>query len=302
MPFPIPSTSSAAASAAAGASTSAAKSGRTPRSPFADAFAEARNDPNCVVFDMRRGARQFEQAPAAQPASAPPTKAQASREEEKQVRQNEQYQNLSDLCSQFGLASINDTYAGKARALNHFEVIERIERRTGDNFSRKGKDGTNLSDSMKFSASKTGLQTVAAAMSETGKSSVPSGKTVYVGLGMTTARIQELHALTQNAKTTGIMGTANAGKFFLVNEDRATEVTAAKGYAKDQKQVLLEIKGISNKCLRPRGGGANSKETLFGPHATFNVTAVGPGSNNIDLIIVRLTEIASSQGATTLFS
>jgi hypothetical protein len=299
MPLSIPPFSPPAA----GASASAANEpGQTPPSDFAAAFAEARSDPNCLVFDMRPGARQHRQTPAAQPASAPPTKAQASREEEKQVRQNEQYQNFSDLCSQFGLASINDTYAGKACALNHFEVIEKIERRTGDNFSRKGKDGTNLSDSMKFSASKTGLQTVAAAMSEAGKSGAPSGKTVYVGLGMTTARIQELHALTQTARTTGIMGTANAGKFFLVNEDRATEVTSAKGYTKDQKQVLLEIKGISNKCLRPRCGGSNSKETLFGPHATFNVTAVGPGSNNIDLIIVRLTEIAPSKSAATLFS
>jgi hypothetical protein len=285
MPLSIPPASPTAAGTSATASNEAS---RSPRSPFADAFAEARNDPNCVVFDMRRGARQLKQTPAAQIASAPPTEEQQRRDIEKQLQRDEDFRIFTELCVHIGLASINHVFTGKALALDCRNVIGKMEN-SGNNLSR-AKDGTTLPDRIKIIGSQHGLQSIATAMSNEARSKNSFNK-FYLGLGMTMAHVKKLHNLSKNPSPAN---TVKIGKFLLVGKERITEVNSAKESAKDQTQVVLEINGFSNKNLR--------SHMMFGPHATFQVDAVGPGSRNTDVFIVRLTEIAENKHAANLLS
>ena len=236
---------------------------------------------------------QFRQPPT----TSALTESQQSRAKEKQEQRDENYRTFSDLYQHFGLAAINDVYAGKERVFNCRNVIDKMEKASGENLSCKEKDGTNLLDRMKITASQQGLKYTAEAMSEDGKSKPLSDKPVYLGLGMTTAQVQQLHALSKGSQSANAI---KAGRFLSTDKERETEVNSAKKCTKDQKQVLLEIKGSSNKSLRPHQGGSNPLETLFGPHATFKVTAVGPGSKNKDLIIVQLTEIPVTKNTVPL--
>ncbi|MDB5988818.1 MAG: arginine ADP-ribosyltransferase family protein [Herbaspirillum sp.] len=156
------------------------------------------------------------------------------------------------------------------------------------------KTGESLKLDMEIFATKDNLQRVAAQIYGRAPSSTPSGKRVHRGQGMTPLGVNKLIALRRS-------GTAvQATHFLSCDDDLETAKEFAGQYDKHKEEpVLFQIRGFSNVRLRPYMDVLGESETLFTPHATFQIDLVGKGQDT-GYTIVRLTEIAPTENAVSM--
>jgi hypothetical protein len=84
------------------------------------------------------------------------------------------------------------------------------------------------------------------------------------------------------------------------DDDIETAKEFAGQYDKHKEEpVLFQFQGFSNARLRPYMDVLGESETLFTPHATFQIDLIGKG-HDTGSTIVRLTEIAPTKNAVPL--
>ena len=153
------------------------------------------------------------------------------------------------------------------------------------------KKGESLKLEMEIFATKDHLQRVAAEMYGRARSSTPSGKRVQRGQGMTPQGVNKLMALRKSGTP------VQATHFLSCDDNLETAKEFAGQYDKHTEEpVLFQIRGFSNVRLRPYMDVLGESETLFTPHATFQIDLVGKGQDT-GYTIVRLTEIAPTKNA-----
>lgn len=206
---------------------------------------------------------------------------------EKMTKQKENFKAFSTLYStNTGCKAINAAMRGSEFKISITDVMDEIERRNGpEEISSYKKTGIDLKSDMKIFATKENLKQVARGIYTSAKSA-ESSQIIYRGQGMTPDGVKKLLALWKSETSVPVHPT----HFFSCDKNRNTANEFSNALKPGEKPVLFKIKGFSNTALRPHIPVKGETETLFTPHATFDIKRMFI-SENTGQTVVELNEI-----------
>lgn len=303
MPISINSAVNSAPAASAAAASAAAAPSSKNRSALALDLAQAKNgETRCSTRASASAMPSSQMARSASALAQLSIRRQTVSSDPKQLeRQRKDFRIFSTLYNtNAGAKAVNAAARGDELKISISDVIGEIGRRHGEEtVSSYKKAGTDLKTDMKILATKDNLQRVADAMYASADPAKLSDKEIFRGQGMTPAGVDKLFDLWKQGTP------VKATHFLSCDKDFKTALGFTRNCGQRREEpVLFQIKSFSNKSLRPYADVLGETETLFTPHATFNIADIKEGKNKegkkTGLLIVKLKEIPQTENSVLL--